>query len=609
MRFKKIINNQKFVFWILLAVLTITSIELLFTEPMGTCGKIVNLLFPIGLQIILFCLTRRPGIVFLLLIPKLFFDGFQFALIDLYGGSIIGSDMFLNLVTTSSSEAGEVLASLTGTIILVLIIYIPAIMLAIKSAAGKEKLSWSWRKKMLSAGASIVTISMIFLFFAYTDNSTYKIANKLSSQKAEKTSNNYNSNGYIKNQFHFTDDVYPVNIFYNLGYAVKKWSKMKTYAWASSGFKYGAYKERTAMQDDDNTSQKGGREIYVLVLGETSRAANWSMYGYSRKTSPYADSLASASNAAIGGMSNLVVFKDFLTQSNTTHKSVPIILSPAEAENYNLLYTSKSIITAFKEAGFKTIFIKNQNYDKSIVHSYYKEADDKISVCSKMHVTEDEEVLPRLDTVLSKNKDCNMLIIIHLYGSHFAYHSRYPKKFASFTPDRPKAINKKYKQELVNSYDNSIINTDYINYRIIESIKKQSSSSIVMYLSDHGEDLMDDRRGRFLHASLNATYYQMHIPFFIWFSDSYILRYPYKYNESRQHVLSPLSTDAVFHSMLDYAGIHTKYLDSTLCIGSSALQIKERTYLTDHDKPMKLSELPLTKYDYEQFKARGLKMH
>lgn len=606
MRFKELIHNQKFAFWAFITVLMITSIVLLFTEPMNASGKIVNILFPLGLQIILFSLTRRPGIVFLILIPKLFFDAFQYALIDLYGGSIIGSDMFLNLVTTSASEAGEVLASLTGTIIIVLLIYIPAIILAVQSAKSKARLDLQWRKKMMKLGGLLLTASLVCLIFAYRGNTLPASGKAISpneskaeTEKAEATSNNYNLAGYIHRQFHFTDDVYPINVIYNLGYAVKKWGRVKEYANTSNGFRYSAFK---------NNAAEGGREIYVLVLGETSRAASWSLYGYARKTSPFADSLSKVSNPAIGGGSNLLVFKDFLTQSNTTHKSVPIILSPAEAEHYNILYKSKSIITAFKEAGFKTIFLKNQNYDKSIVNSYYNEADEKMSVSSKIRVTQDEELLPLLKDALAKNRTGNLFIIIHLYGSHFAYHSRYPKQFAVYTPDKPKAIANKYKQELVNSYDNSIINTDYVTYKIIETVKSQNAKSVIMCLADHGEDLMDDRRGRFLHASLNATYYQMHIPFYIWFSDSYINNYRDKYKESMEHSNNPLSTNAVFHSMLDYAGIHTKYIDSTLCIGSSRLQKKERAYLTDHDKPVKLGELPLTKYDYNQFALRGLKI-
>ena len=43
----------------------------------------------------------------------------------------------------------------------------------------------------------------------------------------------------------------------------------------------------------------------------------------------------------------------------------------------------------------------------------------------------------------------------------------------------------------------------------------------MLYLSDHGEDIFDDARARYLHASPIPTYYQLHIPYIIWFSDDY----------------------------------------------------------------------------------------
>ena len=77
------------------------------------------------------------------------------------------------------------------------------------------------------------------------------------------------------------------------------------------------------------------------MIGETARACNFGLYGYERNTTPLLDK-----------MEGVVTFTDVLTQSNTTHKSVPMLLSAASAEDYDCLYRQKGIITAFKEAGF-----------------------------------------------------------------------------------------------------------------------------------------------------------------------------------------------------------------------------------------------------------------
>ena len=101
------------------------------------------------------------------------------------------------------------------------------------------------------------------------------------------------------------------------------------------------------------------------MIGETARACNFGLYGYERNTTPLLDK-----------MEGVVTFTDVLTQSNTTHKSVPMLLSAASAEDYDCLYRQKGIITAFKEAGFHTAFFSNQLPNHSFIDFLGMEADD-----------------------------------------------------------------------------------------------------------------------------------------------------------------------------------------------------------------------------------------
>ena len=84
------------------------------------------------------------------------------------------------------------------------------------------------------------------------------------------------------------------------------------------------------------------------------------------------------------GLDGLVHFTDVVTQSNNTHKSVPIILSAASAENYGVIYDEKSIVTAFKEAGFRTLVIANQKLTTSMIGAFYREADTFIDMSTLM---------------------------------------------------------------------------------------------------------------------------------------------------------------------------------------------------------------------------------
>lgn len=160
----------------------------------------------------------------------------------------------------------------------------------------------------------------------------------------------------------------------------------------------------------------------------------------------------------------------------------------------------------------------------------------------------DGELLPYLQKEVDKT-DGNLFFVIHTYGSHFNYHERYPKDFAFYTPDKAEGIRASYKKQLRNSYDNSIHYTDYVLGEITDMMKKTDACVSMLYLSDHGEDIFDDARARYLHASPIPTYYQLHIPYIIWFSDAYRATYPEKYQTTMAHQALPVSTNSVFHTV------------------------------------------------------------
>lgn len=327
-------------------------------------------------------------------------------------------------------------------------------------------------------------------------------------------------------------------------------------------------------------------------MGETSRAMEWSLYGYERKTTPRMEAL-----------DGLVHFTDVVTQSNNTHKSVPIILSAASAENYGVLYDEKSIVTAFKEAGFRTLVIANQKLTTSMIGAFYREADTFIDMSafntgSTLISLHDAAILPYLKKELDK-EDGNLFVVLHTYGSHFNYHERYPKEFRFYTPDKAEGIRASYKKELRNAYDNSIHYTDYVLGEIVDMLAKTNAPASMLYLSDHGEDIFDDSRARYLHASPIPTYYQLHIPYVIWFSKAYRESYPQKYLEAQAHETYPVSTNSVFHTMLDIAGVRTPVADSTFALTNRAFKVRDRMYLGDHDDPIPFWKVGLKKQDFE----------
>lgn len=559
------INNQKVLFIVFVCILMFTNTILLFTEHLGVFAKIAFIFIPTGIQIWLLTLVERPGKMFLFLLPKCFIDAFQLVLIQLFGGSVIAVDMFLNLATTSATESGELLSNIFPTILFLLVLYIPAIIFAIRSLRSKDPIHKTFRTKGKKLAGLLIAAGIIAMMGA-----------------------KYSTQG-----FEIKKDLYPFNVVYNLDFAFKKYYKIIEYPKTSADFTFGAKR-----MFDSTTVKSGKREVYVLILGETARAANWHLYGYDRNTTPNLDTI-----------SNVIKYRDVLTQSNTTHKIVPLVFTPADARNFNIIYKTKSIITAFKEAGFKTAFLSNQSYNKSFTLHHFNEADIKISIKDEVNNSYDHQLLPFFNEMLDKDTTNNMFIIIHLYGSHFNYYQRYTNEFKQFTPDKADRISSKYRGELINSYDNTILSTDDLIANVIHKIEGLDCESTVLYLSDHGEDMLDDKRGRFLHASPIPTYYQLHVPYIIWMSDQYIQCNPDKYRQTNIHSNYPISNNTVFHSMLDFASIGTSYLDSTLSVSSPKLKIVPREYLNDHDGCTKIDQIHFTKYDYQQFEQRGLELH
>ena len=385
--------------------------------------------------------------------------------------------------------------------------------------------------------------------------------------------------------------INPVNIFHNLGYAAEKWRRSEAYPETSRGFTFGARRD---------TSAGRRREAYVLVIGEASRAENWELFGYGRPTNP-----------RLREARGLVAFPDAVTQSNATHKSVPLILSAADAAHYERLYTQKSVVTAFKEAGFSTVFLSNQVPNRSFTDYFAAEADVTRNVRARLDgglVTVnnyDGAMVPLLERCLDSLAG-DVLVVMHTYGSHFNYRERYPEGFGAFKPDEATDIELKNKAELVNAYDNSVLYTDLLLDSVTRVLERSGRDAALFYTPDHGEDLLDDRRRKFLHASPIPTYYQVHIPMLVWVSEGYEAARPGCLEATRGNSGRAVSTRVVFHTLLDLAGIRTPWRDSTASVVSRGYVERPRMYLNDHDEPVNYYEMMRKREDREMVRRKGL---
>lgn len=299
------------------------------------------------------------------------------------------------------------------------------------------------------------------------------------------------------------------------------------------------------------------RQIHVLVIGETARYDHWSINGYSRETSPN-----------LKKQSNLITFSNVASGGPMTHLSIPLIITRADATNYDLHQRERSIFQAYKEVGYKTFWISNQSRYGLAGHigMHYADADTTIfngwgDNNSNFKGNYDSALLPIIQNVIAQNKERNLFLLVHTIGSHWRYLLRYPVSFTKFKPvsDRNRSLIGHAPDAItINEYDNSILYTDYIINQIIETVKSTGAEATVTYVSDHGENLNDDSRHLYFHSYM-PTRYTIHVPFFMWLSDSYVQKYPDKYKTLQAHKDLPASSAGnTFFTLLDLAFIQIK---------------------------------------------------
>lgn len=555
------VSSGQFLYAYAVVALLLPNIALCYTECLTPWACGVNVLLPLSLYMLFFSAAKRPGKMIWWAFIFVFFAAFQLVLLYLFGTGVIAVDMFLNLVTTNPGEAMELLDNLAPAVVGVFVVYLPLLILGGVNIRRDSRLSVSFQQRVRHWAMQIGAIGLFCLLASYLVVDDYRMRNQL----------------------------YPVNICYNLYLAFERNAASENYKEASRNFKFDARSEHSATAP----------EVYVMVVGETARAHNFSLYGYPRNTNPL-----------LSKTPGIKAFPNVTTQSNTTHKSVPMLLSAASAEDFERLFHEKGILAAFKEAGFHTVFISNQLPNHSFIDFLGEQADEhyflkKEDALQGNHYDEDllqklDEILPKADASSSAHyhyRYRKLFVVLHSYGSHFNYQERYPRSFAYFKPDSRSEAKPENRRDLLNAYDNTIRYTDYILHGIIERLQKwegiqtktdgvyDQPTSAMLYTSDHGENIFDDDRHLFLHAAPKASDYELHVPFIIWTSVGFSKQYPdilKALGENRtKQVQSSLST---FHTMLGIGGIQTRYRKDEYSVASDKYHPLKLLYLDDHDE-------------------------
>lgn len=322
---------------------------------------------------------------------------------------------------------------------------------------------------------------------------------------------------------------------------------------SSARFHFGAYLAQPMQEAPGQEGRAEGQTI-VVVIGESARYDRWSLNGYARKTNPLLEK-----------ETNLVSMRDLITAVSATRLSVPVIVSRKPAtQSLKAGFAEKSFLTAFKEAGYKTWWLSNQ--------ISFGKFDTPVSVLAQeANIVEflnpggfsdrsnlDDVLLPPLQRALADPAPFK-LVVIHSMGSHWNYANRYPKDFDQWKPslfgiDKPVYTDLDIKPQLNNSYDNAILYTDWFLAQVIGKLKTGTQPTALTYVADHGQTLYDGSCRVAFHG--HNTQYEFHVPAFFWYSDAYAAMFPDKVAQLKAHRKARLSTENIFHTVVDLGDIH-----------------------------------------------------
>lgn len=287
------------------------------------------------------------------------------------------------------------------------------------------------------------------------------------------------------------------------------------------------------------TSEK--KEVnFIFILGESVRADHMQLNGYQRETNP-----------KLAKRNNIISFSNLYTENTHTVASIKQILTDKNISDNNEGNTFYSLYSVLNTTNYNTYWIANgdivKGYEPIIKSNKKLLLVDKFKTVMSFNKSLDENMFTSFDTIYQKTK--NQFISMHMIGSHWWYENRYSDNFRKFTP----VIDSKYipslkKEDVINSYDNTLLYLDFFLDTLIDKVDNEEEASIIMYVSDHGESLGEN--GKWLHAQEEEAC--KNPAMVIWYSDTFKNTYPEHVQTLKSYATKNITTDFFYHSVLDF---------------------------------------------------------
>ena len=305
----------------------------------------------------------------------------------------------------------------------------------------------------------------------------------------------------------------------------------------------------------------GKPNLFVFVVGETARAANFSLNGYERDT-----------NAPLKPFkADLLSYKNVYSCGTSTAISLPCIFSARGRNDFDKVESRyhENLLDVVQRAGYKVWWRGNVTGCKGICTRVETQM-----LCDKDTCFDDILNKGLNERALKENKD--MFVVLHQLGSHGpTYYKRYPKSAEKFAPNcMTERLDKCSREEIVNVYDNTIY---YTSDNLADLIKQLESlkgkyNTFMLYVSDHGESLGENNI--YLHAApyMVAPDEQIHVPMIVWFDDEFAQKFHLDRNCLKTKLENEYSHDNLFHSFLGLMGIKTSVYNAELDIFNTCQQ-------------------------------------
>ncbi|MEA9391742.1 kdo(2)-lipid A phosphoethanolamine 7''-transferase [Acerihabitans sp. TG2] len=291
-------------------------------------------------------------------------------------------------------------------------------------------------------------------------------------------------------------------------------------------------------------------DMYVVfIIGESARRDHLGVYGYQRDTTPN-----------LAKEPNLALLQGYSCDTSTKLSlRCMFVREGGASEAPQRTLKEMNVFSVLKKQGFSSELFSMQSeawfYNKVMADNYALRETIQAEKRNAGKPVDDMALVSELHDSVARHPQGKHLIILHTKGSHYLYTERYPREFARYQPECQGIDDQCSTEELINSYDNSLLYTDYFLEQVFNQLRDRNA--IVFYASDHGESISKNMH---FHGTPRdrAPIEQRSIPIMVWASNRFLKEPDHQAAFAQLRTLAAAKTP-VFHE---------KLFDSILgCIG------------------------------------------